>query len=390
MSLNDEIKKISAQISGKLADIRHDIHAHPELGFEEKRTCRKITAALKKIGLDKVRSPVAKTGVVGFLQGAQGKGKTAALRADIDALPIQEESALPYKSRQAGVMHACGHDANIAMCLGAAMILKRLQDRIKGQVKFIFQPAEERLDGALSMIRAGCLENPEVDAIFALHIMPEIDFGKINCPAGPVWAAADRFKIEITGRGGHGAVHFKCIDPVLVAHEVYSGLQSIERNLRGTDARVISVCEVHGGSAFNIIPDRVVMEGTVRTFDRRVQATIIRRMREIVGGICSAHGAKGKIDYEKRVPATINDKKMAALFNTAAREMQIPAGITIPSMGGEDFSYYLHRVPGAMARIGIRSGKNCLVLHNNRFDADDRILPVGAALLAKCALMALN
>jgi len=204
--------------------------------------------------------------------------------------------------------------------------------------------AEERLDGALSMIRAGCLENPEVDAIFALHIMPEIDFGKINCPAGPVWAAADRFKIEITGRGGHGAGHFKCIDPVLVAHEVYSGLQSIERNLRGTDARVISVCEVHGGSAFNIIPDRVVMEGTVRTFDRRVQATIIRRMREIVGGICSAHGAKGKIDYEKGVPATINDKKMAALFNTAAREMQIPAGITIPSMGGEDFSYYLRQV----------------------------------------------
>jgi len=390
MSLNNKIKKIAADIAGKLTNIRRDIHSYPELGFEEKRTCQKITGILKNIGLDKVLSPVAGTGVIGLLWGAKGKGKTVALRADIDALPIQEESAVPYKSHNAGVMHACGHDAHIAMCLGAAMILKRFQDEIKGRVKFIFQPAEERLDGARRMIRAGCLENPKVDAIFALHVIPELDFRTVSCAAGPVFAAADRFKIEITGRGGHGAYHFKCIDPVLVANEIYSGLQSIERSLKGTDARVISVCSVHGGSAFNIIPDNVVMEGTVRTFDKRVQATIIRRMREIVAGICSAHGAKWKINYEKGVPATVNDKKMDMLFRASARELNIPVGITLPSMGGEDFSYYLQLVPGAIAQIGIRTGKNYPPLHNSRFDADDRILSLGTALLAKCALSALK
>ena len=390
MPLNSEIKKIAAQISGKLTNIRRDIHSYPELGFEEKRTCQKITSALKSIGLDKVRSPVAETGVVGLLSGKKGNGKTVALRADIDALPIQEESAVPYKSRNAGVMHACGHDAHIAMCLGAAMILKRFQDEINGRVKFIFQPAEERLNGAQSMIRAGCLKNPKVDAIFALHVFPEIDFGMVSCAAGPVFAAADRFKIEITGRGGHGAVHYKCIDPILVANEIYSGLQSIERNLRGTDARVISVCSIHGGAAFNIIPDSVVMEGTVRTFEKRVQATIIRRIHEIVGGICSAHGAKWKIHYEKGVPLTINDKNMDQLFHQAARELGIPVGITVPSMGGEDFSYYQQLIPGAIAQIGVRTAKNFPPLHNNRFDAGDRILPLGAALLAKCALLALE
>jgi amidohydrolase len=318
MSINNEIKKAAAQISGKLAGIRHDIHAFPELGFKEKQTCRKITGLLRNIGLDKVLSPVAGTGVVGLLLGHAGPGKTVALRADIDALPIREENPVPYKSRNPGVMHACGHDAHIAMCLGAAMILKRLQDKIRGKVKFIFQPAEERLDGAPSMIRAGALERPKVDAIFALHVMPEIDFGKVTCAAGAVWAAADRFVIEITGLGGHGAVHYKCVDPILVATEVYSGLQSIERNLHGMDARVISVCSIHGGAAFNIIPDTVTMEGTVRSFEKRVQAIIIRRMREITAGICSAHGAKWKITYQKGVPATVNDKRMDKLLREAA------------------------------------------------------------------------
>lgn len=390
MSLNVEIKRIAAQISGKLTNLRRDLHAYPELGFEEKRTCEKITGALRSIGLDKVRSPVARTGVVGLLAGAKGKGKTAALRADIDALPIPEKSAVPYKSRNPGVMHACGHEAHVAMCLGAAMILKRCQAEIKGQVKFIFQPAEERLDGARTMISAGCLENPKVDAIFALHVNPELDFGTVGCTAGPVFAAPDRFKIQITGRGGHGAVHSKCIDPILVANEIYGGLQSIERKLDGAAARVISVCSIHGGEAFNIIPDSVIMEGTVRTFDKRVQATIIRRMREITAGISSAHGAKWKITYDKGVPATINDIRMDRLCRQAARELGMPCVTARPSMIGDDFSCYQQSAPGVLERIGIRTGKNFPALHNNRFDAGDRILPFGAALLAKCALLVLE
>lgn len=386
MSLNDGILKIAAHIAGNLANIRRDIHSFPELGFEEKRTCRKITGLLKQIGMNQTRSPMAGTGVVGLLLGAKGRGRTVALRADMDALPIQEENNVPYKSRNAGVMHACGHDAHIAMLLGAAMILKRLQNEIKGQVKFIFQPAEERLNGAQRMIRAGCLENPKVDAIFALHVDPELDFGMVRCAAGPVWAACDSFEIEIMGRGGHAAYHFKCIDPLLAANEIYIGLRSIERSLKGTDARVISVCSIHGGTAFNIIPDRITMKGTVRTFDKKVQATIIRRMREIVRGICSAHGAKAKIIYQKGVPATVNDSKTNDLIWRAAREIGRPVVKAVPGMGGEDFSYYQQLTPGAIAQIGVRIGKIHPSLHNSRFDAGDRILPIGAALLAKCAL----
>ncbi|MFA7159978.1 MAG: M20 family metallopeptidase [Kiritimatiellia bacterium] len=390
MPIESEIKKSAGQFAGTLAKIRREIHACPEPGFKETRTCRKITGILKQIGLDRVIAPVARTGVIGLLTGRSPGGKTAALRADIDALPILEENNVPYKSRNRGMMHACGHDAHIAMCLGAAMILKHLRGRFRGKVKFIFQPAEERLDGAPAMIRAGALENPKVDAIFALHVMPEIEFGQVSCAPGPAWAAADRFLIEITGRGGHGAMHFKCIDPVLVASEVYSGLQSIERNLCGTDPRVISVCCIHGGSAFNIIPDRVAMEGTVRTFEKSVQATIIRRMREITAGICSAHGAKWKITYQKGVPATVNDCKMAALLRKAACGLGMSLAPDKPSMGGEDFSFFLQKVPGAIARIGVRTGKKMPDLHNSRFDAGDRILPLGAALLAKCALDAME
>ncbi|MDO9542365.1 MAG: M20 family metallopeptidase [Kiritimatiellia bacterium] len=377
-------------ISRRLAGIRRDIHSYPELGFQEKRTGRKIAGLLKGIGLSQVRSPVADTGVVGLLLGGKGRGKTVALRADMDALPIQEENNIPYKSRNAGVMHACGHDAHIAMCLGAAMILKRLQGEIKGQVKFIFQPAEEGLCGAEGMITAGALKKPDVDVIFALHVDPEVDLGAVACAPGPVWAAADSFEIEITGRGGHGAFHYKCVDPIMVANQIYAGLQSIERNLQGTDARVISVCSVHGGSAFNIIPERVAMKGTVRTFDKRVQATIIKRMREIVAGISAAHGAKAKINYQKLQPAVINDSRASALLCCAAKDAGLKTIPSIPRMGGEDFAFYLQYAPGVMATIGIRTRKDCPGWHNNRFDVDDRVLPFGAALLAKCALLGLE
>lgn len=390
MPSKSDIQKIAAQIAVNLANIRRNIHSFPELGFEEKRTCHKITGLLKRIGLNQIRSPVAGTGVVGLLLGGKGKGKTVALRADIDALPIQEESNISYKSHNAGVMHACGHDAHIAMLLGAAMILKRLRGEIKGQIKFIFQPAEECLDGAVRMIRAGALARPKADAILGLHVDPELDFGTVSCKAGPIWAAADSFEIEITGRGGHAAYHFKCIDPVLVANEIYIGLRNIERSLKGTDARVISVCSIHGGTAFNIIPDRVTMKGTVRTFEKGVQATIMRRMREIVGGIASAHGAKWRINYQKGVPATVNDKRLDQLFRRVAREMGRSFVNAVPQMGGEDFSYYQQLIPGAIAKIGTRTRKQMPGLHNNRFDVDGRILPIGAVLLAKCALAWLN
>ncbi len=377
-----EIKKTAAQIAGTITAIRRDIHAHPELGFKEKRTNRKITETLKRIGLNKVLSPLGGTGAVGLLVGGNGKGPTIGFRADIDALPILEENKVPYKSRFPGIMHACGHDAHIAICLGAAMILKRLQSEISGRIKFIFQPAEEGLHGAENMIEAGALKNPDVDLIFALHVDPEIALGTVACSPGPVWAAADSFEIEITGRGGHGAFHHKCVDPILVANRIYTGLQSIERNLQGTDARVISVCSIHAGSAFNVIPEKAVLRGTVRTFDKRVQATIIRRMHELVAGIAATHGAKARIDYRKLQPAVINDTRASSLLCRAAKGTGLRTVPSVPRMGGEDFAFYLKSIPGAMATIGINAGKNMPGWHNNRFDIDERVLPLGAALLA--------
>lgn len=385
-----EIRHIAQQLAPRITALRRDFHAHPELGYEERRTCRRIAAALKSYGLDRVRAPVAGTGVVGLLAGRMGGGQTVALRADIDALPVHEENRVPYKSRSPGVMHACGHDAHAAMCLGAAMILSRLRDRFAGGVKFIFQPAEEKLGGAEAMIRAGALDNPSVAAIFGLHVMPEIEFGTLSTSPGPAWAATDRFKIEIAGRGGHAAWHAKCIDPILAAHAVYSGLQSIQRNLLGTDARVISVSVFNSGTAFNIVPDKAFLEGTVRTFDKRVQATIIRRMRAIVRGVASAYGAKGKLNYEKNVPATVNDEKADGLMRQAARLMGRPVKPAMPSMGGEDFAFYQLRVPGAISRLGACLPGRTLSLHSSRFDIDERILPIGSSILAQCALLALE
>lgn len=390
MPSSNEIKKIGEQIAPELVRFRRDIHQHPEIGLKEKRTCGKITEALKKIKLDQVRSPVGGTGVVGLLAGAKGKGRTIALRADIDALPVQEENNVPYKSRNLGVMHACGHDNHTAMLVGAAMILKRLQNEINGQVKFIFQPAEECLVGARRMIRAGAMEHPKVDAIFALHVNPEVELGSVQCAAGPIWAAADRFDIEIIGRGGHGAYPFHCVDPILVAAQIYSGLQGIERNLSGTDKRVISVCAIHAGSVFNIIPDIATMTGTVRTFDEKVQATIIRRMREVVRGITAMHGAKYRLNYRKGVPAVINDENSNRILCGAAHAIGMPIACLTPKMGGEDFSFYQKIAPGAMANIGVQTRPGQPKLHNSRFNADERVLPLGAALLAQCALLGLK
>jgi len=383
---NNETNKIAVQIAGRLTEIRRAIHKHPELGFQEKRTSSKIIATLRGIGLDKVLSPVGGTGVVGLLTGKKGPGRTIAFRADMDALPVQEENDVPYKSRVPGKMHACGHDAHVTMLLGAAMILKRLQNELSGQVKFIFQPAEEGLHGAEGMIKAGVLRTPNVDVIFALHVDPEVELGTVACAPGPVWAAADSFEIEVIGRGGHGAFHHKCVDPIMVANQIYTGLESIQRNLPGTAARVISVCSIHGGTAFNIVPDRVTLQGTVRTFDKTVQETIIRRMREVSRGIAAAHGAKASVNYKKLQPAVINDAKAGALLCLAAKESGLKTIPSTPRMGGEDFTFYLKHVPGVMANIGIRAGKDRPGWHNCRFDIDERVLPLGAALLAKCAL----
>ncbi|MBI2438974.1 MAG: amidohydrolase, partial [Lentisphaerae bacterium] len=336
MLLNAEIRREARRLSKTLITIRRDLHQHPELGFQERRTSRIIVEILKSAGLAHVQSGVAQTGVVAVLRGGRRRAShTVALRADMDALPITEASQVPYKSQTPGVMHACGHDAHVAICLGAAMILKKIQTRIPGNVKFIFQPAEELVSrsGARAMIRAGALDNPDVEAIFGLHVNPRNPYGLIGASAGPIMAAADVFTITVHGKGGHGAHPEHCSDPILIAHQIYGGIQGIERNLAGPDVRVISVCSLHAGTAFNVIPDTAEMMGTVRTFDARVQAEIIRRMRAVVKGAAATHGARCDLVYRKGLPATHNDARLAEIVRAAARALKVPLGDNVLTMG---------------------------------------------------------
>lgn len=389
MSIDAEINRAARGLSKTLIAIRRDLHQHPELGFQEQRTSRKIVEILKAAGLDRVQSGVAKTGVVGVLQGGR-VSHTVALRADMDALPITEANQAPYRSRTTGVMHACGHDGHVTLCLGAAMILQKIQARIPGVVKFIFQPAEELINGARAMIRAGVLNDPDVEAIFGMHISPSVPYGVIGASAGPIMAAADMFTITVHGKGGHGAHPEKCADPILIAHQIYGGIQGIQRNLAGPDVRVISVCSLHAGTAFNIIPGTAEMMGTVRTYDVRVQDEIIRRMRAVVKGISTAHGVRGDLVYRKGVPATCNDARLVEIVRAAGRALKAPVGANVITMGGEDFSFYTQKAPGAFMELGVNKHPGQPSLHNCRFDFDDRILATGAAMLARCALLFLE
>jgi len=390
MSLDAEINRAARKLSKTLIAIRRDIHQHPELGFQEQRTSRKIVEILKSVGLDRVQAGVAKTGVVGVLQGSRRASHTVALRADMDALPIMEANTAPYRSQTPGIMHACGHDGHVALCLGAAMILKKIQARIPGAVKFIFQPAEETVNGARAMIRAGALNNPDVEAIFGMHVNPRMPYGVIGASAGPIMAAADTFAITVHGKGGHGAHPKNCVDPILIAHQIYSGIQGIERNMAGPDVRVISVCSLHAGTTFNVIPGTAEMMGTVRTYDARVQDEIIRRLRAVVKGVSGTHGVPCDLVYRKGVPVTCNDARLVKIVHAAGRALKTPVGANILSMGAEDFSLYTQEVPGAFIDLGVQKEPAQPAYHHCRFDFDDRILATGAAIMARCALLFLQ
>ncbi len=391
MTIDTQIWRLARSLAGRMTTLRHDLHQHPELGFQERRTAAKAREVLDGLGMTRVRAGVAGTGIVAELSGPAPARRVVALRADMDALPVTERSGAPHASQHPGVMHACGHDMHVAMLLGAAMILSRMRARIPGMVKFLFQPAEELLlrSGARALIRAGALRDPRPDAIFALHVNPNVPRGSIALSDGPVLAAADLFTVTVSGRGGHGAHPELCVDPIQVLHQVYAAIQGIERNLAGRHVRVISVCSMHAGTAFNIIPPTAELKGTVRTYDATVQETIIRRFRALTRGLAAAHGAAVRLRYVRGVPATCNDATMAALARATAAGLGIPVIPQARSMGSEDFSFYLRQVPGLFIDLGQGAGSNTVPLHNERFDGDDRVLPTGAALLARLALRAL-
>lgn len=375
-----------AALQPKLAAIRRDIHAHPELAFEEHRTAELVASRLEALGIETHRG-IGRTGVVGVIRKGRREGAIG-LRADMDALPITERNAFPHHSRHPGRMHACGHDGHTTMLLGAA---EWLQDkgRFDGTVVLIFQPAEEGDGGAREMIEDGLLTRFPMQSVFGMHNWPGLPAGHFAVHDGPVMACADRFDIEIRGHGAHAAMPHLGVDPVAAGAALVQGLQTIaSRAVDPLDAVVVSVTQFHAGEAYNVIPDRAQLCGTVRAFRPEVEDRVEEAMQRICAGIGAAFGANVNFEYRRGYPPTINTSAEAALCARVAAEVAGPGAVDSaprPSMGAEDFAYFLRERPGAYVWIGNGPGEGGCTLHNPNYDFNDAILPAGAAYWVRLA-----
>jgi amidohydrolase len=369
-----------------LIEIRRTIHMHPELSFQEVETARLVAEWLRKFGIQ-VKTGVAKTGVVGLLRGKH-PGKTVAIRADMDALPMEEASPVPYASKVRGRMHACGHDAHVAMLLGVARFFSEIPDKLKGNIKWVFQPAEEGGAGGKVMVEEGVLENPTVDAIFGTHVFPLLPAGKVGVYEREGLAATDRIRIKIIGKGGHGAFPHLCKDPILAAGHLITQLHTlVSRNINPLDSAVVTIGRISGGTANNIIPDAVELEGTVRSLVPQVEEELKRRIEAVVKGVAQSFGMEYEYDFEYGYPMLINDPEMSKLVARACAGGIGKENIewVKPSMGGEDFSYYLQKIPGAFFRLGNRNEAKGTIhpYHSSLFDVDEDILPLGVEMFVR-------
>jgi amidohydrolase len=375
-----------AQMHDDLTNWRHDIHAHPELGFEEQRTSDLVAAKLTEFGCE-VHRGIGKTGIVGMLRAGKSP-RSVGLRADMDALPIQEANDFDYRSRHDGRMHACGHDGHTTMLLGAARYLAETRN-FDGTVNFIFQPAEEGLGGAEAMVNEGLFDRFPCDAIFGMHNAPGVAVGKFTIRSGPMMAGGAFFDITVLGRGAHGARPESGVDPVVAASHIAAALQTIvSRNLRPVDAAVVSVTRFHAGEAYNVIPEKAVIGGTVRAFENETFSLIEDKMGRIANGVASGFGAAAELDFRNLFPPLINNAGEAAFIAEAAAEI-VGAG-NVERNGGlvmasEDFSQMLNRRPGAYIRIGNGDAAGTCQVHNPGYDFNDAALPLGASLFARVA-----
>jgi len=377
------ILSLTSQIVERVTEIRHDIHCHPELGYHEERTASTIESFLSEMGIPHYRC--AGIGVVASIVG--GNGPVIALRAEMDALPTPDLSGLPYASQTENIAHACGHDGHSAILLGAAWVLKQMVNDIAGTVKLIWQPAEEGGAGAARMIEGGVLENPAPEVIYALHGWPGLDVGKAGVRFGPAMASVDNFEIVVTGRSTHAAMPHGGIDPITIAAQIIESLQTIRSRM--TDPLkpcVVSITTIHGGSTYNIVPDKVTMTGTIRTLDPDIRHSIPPFMEQLVRMTANASGAEAKFVITEGYPPTINDDR-ATMFarDTIAATIGSENVIVIPDavMGGEDFSYYLDRIPGSFMRLGMGERPS---LHNSKYDFEDNAISTGIQIMTSLAL----
>ncbi len=374
------------EIEEWLRDVRRDFHRHPEPRFQETRTAERVAEHLHSFGLE-VQTEVGGTGVVGLFRGDL-PGKTFAIRADMDALPIQEETGANYSSRNPGFMHACGHDAHMTMALGAARLVassSELHSKIRGQVKVIFQPGEEGGHGAREMISDGVMENPKVDTIVASHVAPLIPFGTVGIYLREACASADAFYVKITGKGAHAAYPHLSRDPMMGGAQLITAIQSIvSRNVDPSKGLVISVTQVQAGTATNVIPDEMRIAGTIRALDEELRKLAMSRLQDLVQYTCQAHGLLGEITFGDGYPIMKNHEPVSRLVAEVAAEMLGEDQVIIrqPKFGSEDFAYFLERCPGAGYELGCSNeSKNIThMLHTSRFDVDEDVLPLGVEL----------
>jgi amidohydrolase len=382
----DIIRESVTRFKEQAIHMRRDLHRIPETGFNEKKTSAYVSERLKDLGLD-VQTGIATTGVVGLLSTGR-PGSTLMIRADMDALPIAEETGLPFASIHPGCMHACGHDSHMAMALGAAAVLSRLKDRIKGNVKFVFQPAEEGPGGAQPMIAAGVLETPTVDYAIGCHLWAERPEGYLGVRPGPIMAAMDRFDLKILGKGGHGAQPHLCVDALEVGTQVVAALQRIvSRHMDPIEPAVVTVGTFHAGTAFNITPSEAVMSGTTRTFNETIWSSWEGRIGKVVRGVCESMGAGYELKYTRGYPPTINDAGMAEVVRRCAAQVVGEERVLVPdlTMGGEDMSFFLKRVPGCYYCIGV-GREGAAPLHNSKFDFNEDLMLLGIETHCRVAL----
>jgi amidohydrolase len=369
---------------------RRHFHAHPELSLVEFETAKFIERELREFGFDEIRTGIGKTGVLATLRGGK-PGPVTLLRADMDALPVEELNDVPYRSRNGGVMHACGHDGHMAMLLAAARALHARRAEVPGTLVFCFQPGEEGYSGNKLMIDDGALENPHVDRTFALHLYSGLDAGKIGVRDGPFFSSSDRFDIELVGEGGHGAMPDKAVDPIVGAAELVSLLQTIaSREVAPPQPVVVTVGSLHAGTTFNVIPERAHMQGTVRAFDDEVRKALPERIERLTAGICSAMRLEYRFDYAFVYPPTVNDPAGNDVVREVARGLLAAQDVVDPHpivMWSEDMSFMQQQRPGAYFLIGARGSEVGLEPHHSaRFDIDERALQIGFEMLVSLGL----
>ncbi|MGB2925273.1 MAG: M20 family metallopeptidase [Limnothrix sp.] len=383
------IRPAIQNLQAELVQWRRSLHQKPELAFNENMTAAFIAQQLTEWGIEH-QTGIAQTGVVAVIEGTD-RGKVLAIRADMDALPIQEENEIDYASQHDGVMHACGHDGHVAIALGTAKYLHEHRDSFQGTVKIIFQPAEESPGGAKPMIEAGVLKNPDVDAIIGLHIWNNLPLGAVGVRSGPLMAAAESFQVYIQGKGGHGALPHQTIDSIVVGAQIVTALQTlVSRTVNPLDAAVVTVGEFKAGMAHNVIADHAELSGTVRYFNPELTKVMGDRLETIINGICQSYGATYELDYVRLYPPTVNDPDMAALVKSVAEAtIETPLGVVpeCQTMGSEDMSFFLQEIPGCYFFMGSANPQLDLAYphHHPRFNFDESALGMGVEMFVRCA-----